>query len=78
MQTFYIDIYFLINFTVDILALYVAVRVLRAGCRLWRLVLSAALGALVAVIDAFLYSLPIFSCCNLRFKPCLLLTSCFT
>ena len=60
MQTFYIDIYFLINFTVDILALYVAVRVVRVGCRIWRLVLSATLGALVAVIDAFLYSLPFF------------------
>ena len=60
MQTFYIDIYFLINFTVDILALYVAVRVLRVGCRIWRLVLSALLGALVAVGDAFLYSMPVF------------------
>ena len=60
MQTFYIDIYFLITFTVDILALYVAVRVLRVGCRIWRLVLSALLGALVAVVDAFLYSMPVF------------------
>lgn len=58
MQTFYIDIYFLINFTVDILALYVAVRVLRARGRLWRLVLAALIGAAVAVVDAFLYSRP--------------------
>lgn len=59
MQTFYIDIYFLINFTVDILALYVAVRVLRARGKLWRLVLSALIGAAVAVVDAFLYSRPV-------------------
>lgn len=59
LRTFYVDVYFLINFTVDILALYVAVRVLHARTRLWRLVLAAMLGAAVAVCDAFLYSFPV-------------------
>ncbi len=59
LQTFYIDVFFLINFTVDILALYVAVRVIHARTKMWRLSLAALLGAGVAVADAFLYSLPI-------------------
>lgn len=54
MQTFYVDVYFLINFTVDILALYLAVRVAHIRTNIARLSLSAILGACVAVIDVFL------------------------
>lgn len=59
MRTFYIDVYFLINFTVDILALYVSVRVLHAPAKMHRLVIAALLGAAVSVADAFLYALPL-------------------
>ena len=58
-RTFYIDVFFLINFTVDILALYVAVRVLHARTGMWRLTLAALLGASVSVVDAFLYTYPL-------------------
>lgn len=59
MRTFYIDVYFLINFTVDILSLYAAVRVLHAHTKMWRLSFGALIGATVAVVDAFLYSYPL-------------------
>lgn len=56
LQTFYVDVYFLINFTVDILALYVAVRVARIRSGVGRLSLCALIGALSAVGDVFLSS----------------------
>ena len=48
MRIFYIDIYFLINFTVDLLALYFATLFFRIPARLLRLCLSAGVGALTA------------------------------
>lgn len=53
MQTFYVDVYFLINFTVDILALYIAVRVARVKTGVLRLSACAFIGACAAVIDFF-------------------------
>lgn len=58
LQTFYVDVYFLINFTVDILALYVAVRVAHIRVGILRLSVSAAIGAAMAVADVFLLRLP--------------------
>ena len=49
MQTLYIDVYFLINFTVDILALYFAALFSKVPTSVRRLILSALLGALAAV-----------------------------
>lgn len=45
MKTFYIDVYFLINFTIDLLALYFASLYFRLPARLWRLCFSAGVGA---------------------------------
>lgn len=59
MRTFYIDVFFLINFTVDLISLYTCVRVLHARAQMWRMSLAALLGAAVAVIDAFIYSYPL-------------------
>lgn len=49
MQTLYIDVYFLVNYTVDILALYLALRLARVEGSLRRMMLAALLCALYAV-----------------------------
>ena len=48
MQTVYIDIFFLINFSMDFLSLFIASRLLSRKVRLWRLALSALLGGAYA------------------------------
>jgi len=55
MRVLYIDVYFLINFTVDLLALYFSCILLHFPIRRWRLCLSAILGALLAVISVLWY-----------------------
>ena len=52
MQTFYIDVYFLINFTVDILALYFAALFARVVSTAKRLILSSAVGSVLSCIVA--------------------------
>ena len=54
MRTLYIDIYFLINLTVDIISLYFASRFSKIKTTTRRLILSATLGALSAVGVVFL------------------------
>lgn len=54
MRTLYIDIYFLINLTVDIISLYFASRFSKTKTTTRRLILSATLGALSAVGVVFL------------------------
>ena len=53
-KTLYIDVYFLINFTVDLLSLYFAVCFSKIPSSTRRLILSALLGALIAVSVVFL------------------------
>lgn len=48
MRVLYIDVYFLINFTVDLLSLYFSLVILHFSPVRWRLALSAAIGALYA------------------------------
>lgn len=48
MKTLYIDVYFLINLTVDILALYFSSLFFRLPIRVWRLVLAGCAGAAFA------------------------------
>ena len=50
MKTVYIDIYFLINFCVDIIALALALCVTKINCGIRRLILSSSLGATYAVM----------------------------
>ena len=59
MRTLYIDVYFLINFTVDILSLYFAAIFSKTPATSLRLCLSAFLGALCAVGIIFLPEIPI-------------------
>ena len=49
MRTLYIDVYFLINFTVDLLALYFASCFSKVPTSTKRLLISSAVGALIAV-----------------------------
>lgn len=58
MQTLYIDVYFLINFTVDILAIYFAVSFSAVPTTRLRLVLGAVAGAVFATLAIFI-DLPI-------------------
>ena len=52
MKTFYIDIYFLINFTVDILALYFAALLTKVKSTVRRLISASIVGAIFACIIA--------------------------
>ena len=48
MKTLYIDVYFLINFTVDMLALYLSSEIIRVKSSIARLLISSVVGALFA------------------------------
>ncbi len=54
LQTLYIDVYFLINFTVDILAFYFAAMLSKVPTNTPRLLISSILGAVLAVTIVFL------------------------
>ena len=55
MRVLYIDVYFLINFTVDLLSLYFSVLMLHLPLKRWCLILSAAIGASYAAASVLLY-----------------------
>ncbi len=55
MRVLYIDVYFLINFTVDLLALYFSALLLHFSIHRWRLTLSAVIGASFAVVAVLLH-----------------------
>ena len=50
MQVLYIDVYFLINFTVDLLALYFAAELARIKSTVFRLISSSLIGAFAACV----------------------------
>lgn len=54
MRTLYIDVYFLINFTVDVLSLYFACAFSKLPTSSRRLILSALIGAAIAVLVVFI------------------------
>lgn len=54
MQVLYVDIYFLINFTVDLIALFFTMRILHIKAEIWRLVLISFLGGIFAIADILL------------------------
>ncbi len=56
MKTIYIDVYFLINFTVDLLALFFSSSFMRIPTNTLRLVISALIGALYAVVGILFIS----------------------
>ena len=54
METIYVDVYFLINFTVDVLALYFASQFSKISTSAPRLLIAASVGALYAVFGVLL------------------------
>ena len=58
MKTIYIDVYFLINFTVDLLAIYFAAIFSKTPTTSARLIVSSILGGFVAVFAVFLPEIP--------------------
>ncbi len=54
MKTLYIDVYFMINFTVDILALFISSRMVHICINIRKLIISGTLGAILAIIDLFI------------------------
>ena len=63
MKTIYIDVYFLINFTVDMLALYFASFFSKTPTTTLRLLLSSLVGALYAVGSVLFFEERIISVC---------------
>ena len=68
MQTLYIDVYFLINFSVDILAMYFASRVLCHHIHILRLLLSGAISALSACLFLLYFEGNVFGYLQLIFS----------
>ena len=54
MKTIYIDVYFMINFTVDILAVFIATRMVHIRINMKKLLLSGFTGAIFATVELFL------------------------
>ena len=54
MKTLYIDVYFMINFTVDILSVFIALKMVHIAINVKRLILSGFLGAGFAVWELFI------------------------
>ena len=55
MQTIYIDIYFLINFTVDLLSIYYSCMLSKLRCGIRRMIIAAAVGGSYAVLFILLF-----------------------
>lgn len=53
LKTLYIDVYFLINFTVDILSAFVSLKLTHTTTTVKRLILLGALGGIFAIADVF-------------------------
>ena len=62
MKTLYIDVYFMINFTVDILAVFIALRLIHAKINITKLTVSGVLGAGLATAELFIKSKTINVC----------------
>ena len=54
MRVLYVDVYFLINFTVDIISAFIAVKLLHIKTSFARLLLISSVGALAAVADVLI------------------------
>lgn len=53
LKTLYIDVYFLINFTIDILAIFIAAKLSSIRARMLRVIVSSAFGAFLAIVNLF-------------------------
>ncbi|MBQ8344875.1 MAG: sigma-E processing peptidase SpoIIGA [Clostridia bacterium] len=71
-QTVYVDLLFLINFSMDVLALYLTARILSRRPKLWRLLLAGCVGGLYSCLALF-SPLNGFSALSVDLLVCLLL-----
>lgn len=76
MKTLYIDIYFLINFTVDIVALYFAALLSKVRTTNIRLIISATMGAFFACVSVFIDSVVLNVCGTIIVLFLLIFISC--
>ncbi len=73
-QDVYIDLLFLINFSMDYLCLYICAKVLRKKQKLLRMIIAAAIGGIYSVISVFfVFSAPINLICDALF--CLVISA---
>ena len=73
-QDVYIDLLFLINFSMDYLCLYICAKVLRKKQKLLRMMLAAAIGGVYSVISLFfIFSAPVNLICDALF--CLVISA---
>ena len=56
----YVDILFLINFSMDYICLYITVKILHRKTKLWRMLLASAIGGAYSVAALFIASPPIW------------------
>ena len=56
MKTLYIDVYFCVNFLVDVLSVFIALRIIHEMIKIKRLILSGVLGGAFAIIELFIQS----------------------
>ncbi len=56
LQVLYLDVYFFINLTVDLIAIFFAARVLHIKIRIRRLIFMSCIGAAFAVLHVFIYA----------------------
>lgn len=64
MQVLYVDIYFLINFTVDLISLFFTIRILHIKMKVPRLIIISSLGGVFAIFDIMLRETPLFAFLN--------------
>lgn len=62
MKTLYIDVYFMINFTVDILAIFIALKMVHIKATIRRVIIGGLLGAILAVCELFIEKQPLHIC----------------
>lgn len=74
MQVLYVDVYFLINFTVDAIALFMSAKLLHIRTAVWRILIIALLGAALAVCDAvFIADTWLAAVCAVLFFLCVVI-----
>ena len=76
MKTLYIDVYFMINFTVDILAIFLAQRMVHIGINIRRSILSGLVGAAFAVCELFIHNNPLHLLCASLFTLIISIITC--
>ena len=56
MKTFYIDVYFLVNFTVDLLSIHLALRLTKVSSTFSRVLIASVFGASLSILELFFIS----------------------